>query len=215
MICRSSYSRAIISRERCPIKSLLFLEKLLAPMQLRRYARSWPECCDGPASSDPWLLVSRPIGCMRAPLDFSHFPQLSVEPLLLCVCIVVTRRHKGKRASWTKKKSLLSAEFHQRALRLYVCVRVCVHKKKAPKKKKKPAVMFTRIEHLQVLCYQAFALFTAKAHLKKERSCREKTKKHSLLVRGNFDLVETRLSINMLWWSISHEHHGEGTSFGY
>lgn len=129
MICRSSYSRAIISRERCPITSLLFLEKLLAPMQLRRYARSWPECCDGPASSDPWLFVSRPIGCLRAPLEFSHFPQLSVEPLLLCVCIVVTRRHKGKRASWTEKKLAL-CRISSKSF-----VRVCVHKKKAPKKK--------------------------------------------------------------------------------
>lgn len=135
MICRSSYSRAIISRERCPIKSLLFLEKLLAPTQLRRYARSWPECCDGPASSDPWLLVSRPIGCMRAPLDFSHFPQLSVEPLLLCVCIVVTRRHKGKRASLTKKKACSLQNFIKELCGC-MCVSVCVCIKRKHQKKK-------------------------------------------------------------------------------
>lgn len=63
--------------------------------------------------------------------------------------------------------------------------------------------MFTTIEHVQVLCYDALALF-ASAHLKKKRSCSEKTNKNSLLVRGNFDLVETCLSISMLWRSISH-----------
>lgn len=135
----------------------------------------------------------------------------TVIALPLHCCDSATQREE----SILDRKKACPLQNFIKELRSCMCVSVCVCiKRKHQKKKKKTAVMFTTIEHLQVLCYQAFALFTAKAYLKKKRSCREKTNKDRLLVRGNFDLVETCLSISMLWWSISYQHHGEGTSFG-